>query len=117
MRFQENKILYFAYSKKAHKVTNVEHYHVAIWLNPSQRWKIVREFLHENYIIVVNSASSSNRGMYAGAYWCAAKEDPNIFNFNCLEKHPELSIVGKNKVAALAKKQKINQWRSWNTDP
>lgn len=35
-------------------------------------------------------------GMYA------AKENPNILYGNCLEKHPENSIIGKNKVAALA---------------
>ena len=39
--------------------------------------------------------------MYAGAYQYAAKEDPNIFHGNCLEKHPELSMISKNKVAEL----------------
>ena len=38
--------------------------------------------------------------MYAGTYQ-DAQEDPNIFHGNYLQKHQELSIIGKNKVAEL----------------
>ena len=65
--FGPNKVLYFACSREVQKVTNAEHYHIAIGLNPLQRWKTEKEFLHENYSIVANFASLPNGGMYAGA--------------------------------------------------
>ena len=37
----------------------------------------------------------------AGAYRYSAKEDPNTSPGNCLEKHAELTMIAKNKVAAL----------------
>ena len=40
--------------------------------------------------------------MFSVAHQYTAKEDPNILLGNCLENHPELSMIGKNKVAVLA---------------
>ena len=44
MAFQGNKVLCFACTTEAIKVTDAKHYHVAIWLNPSQRWKTAKGF-------------------------------------------------------------------------
>ena len=114
MAYGENKVLYLACATEDYKVTNAEHYNVAIRLYPSQRSKIAKEFLHENHGIVASFASSPKDGMYAATCRYTSKEDPNIFHGNCLQKPPQLSIIGKNKVAALEnaacreKKRKIN---------
>ena len=116
MTFGGNKVLHFACSREAHKVTNAERYFVAIQLNPSQKGKTTEELLYENYGIVANFASSKNGGKYVGAYRCAVKEDPKIFHCNCLEKHPELSMIGKSKNAALANAAYGEKRKSINED-
>ena len=56
-------IMHFACAREGYKVTNTEHYHIAIRLNPSQRWKITKEFLHEKHGIVSSLAFSPNGDM------------------------------------------------------
>ena len=68
MAFGGNKVLYFACAEEDHKTSNNKHYHVAIKLNPSQRWKTAKDNLLKNFGVVANFASSPNGGMYAGAY-------------------------------------------------
>ena len=100
----------FAYAREVHKITNAEHYHVAIRINPSQRWKTATEFLHENCGIVANFACSPKGGMYAD------KEDPKIFYGYCLENDPEQSMIGKNKFAAFANAVSGEKCKSINED-
>ena len=100
--FGGNKVLYFACSKEKHPISNGYHYHVAIRLNPPQRWKSAKDYLSREHGVIVNFSSSPNGGMYAGAYRYAAKEDAHIFHGHCLEKHPDLEMIGQNKVAAKA---------------
>lgn len=63
MPFGWNKALHFACAREGYKITNAEHYYIAIQLTSSQRWKITKEFLHEKHGIVSSLAFSPNDDM------------------------------------------------------
>ena len=52
--FGRNNVLYFACSREPHKVTNAEHYHAIIRLNPSQRWKTEKEFSVKTTVLLLS---------------------------------------------------------------
>ena len=79
MAFGGNKVLYFACAEEDHKTSNNKHYHVAIKLNPSQRWKTAKDNLLKNFGVVANFASSPNGGMYAGATDMQLKKTMKFF--------------------------------------
>ena len=80
------------------------HYHVSIKLNSSKRWKSAKDYLKDNYDIVVNFNENPD-SFYTGAYRYVSKSDNNIYHS---ENHPPLESIGspKTKKCVAAYRQK-----------
>ena len=100
-------VKYFTASKEAHKAGGW-HYHVAMLLDQSMRWKSARNFLRETYGVTVNfSVASEDHPFYDGAYAYVTKEDKGYYHGHVLLKHPkhsELLEAATNKRRLIAQK-------------
>ena len=87
--FGANCVDYFVVSKEHHKEGGY-HYHCALRLNKAMRWKSSKNYLKENYGIIVNYSVS--REMYVGRY--TVKNDKHrAFIGSVLVKHPNLEMI------------------------
>ena len=101
--FGGNNVDYFAVGKEPHHQTGGYHYHVAIKLSKVMRWKSARDFLVETFNVDVNFAVAPYEGMYSGAFRYATKTDSrNAFYGNCNKRHPNLDMIGQNRVPVTA---------------
>ena len=98
--FGGNNVDYFVASKEDHE-TGGYHYHCAVRLNKSMRWRSSKNYLKENYDINVNYSVSGD--MYAGAYRYTVKTDKeHAYVGSVLMKHPNLDIISQTYNRALA---------------
>lgn len=97
--FGANNVDYFVAGKEAHQESAGYHYHVAIRLNKTLRWKSAKTYLKDNHDIIVNFANSSH--LYAGAYRYATKTDKHPFIGSILTKHPNLEIISNTFTRAI----------------
>ena len=89
--FGANNVDYFVASKEPHLITGEYHYHVAIRLCKTMRWKSAKDYLKNKYDVVVNFSTSSD--MYIGAYRYVTKMDKCPIIKNVLRKHPNLDLI------------------------
>ncbi len=81
------------------------HYHVAILLSESKRWKYARDYLEKTFGVNVNfSSSPQDHPFYEGAYMYVTKWDKNFFHGHVQEKHPKKCELDGGKRGAIMRK-------------
>ena len=87
--FGGNMVKYFSVSEEPHQDGGF-HYHVAILLTKSARWKTARKYLKETYNVDVHfSSSPAGQEFYDGAYCYITKFDKNFYHGYVTEAHPK----------------------------
>ena len=96
------KVLYWACCLESHQ-NGGDHYHLALKLSGSKRWKSVKDYMQNIKGIVVNFSDTHQN--YYTAFRYITKSDPNIF---LSQTHPNLQEMNPPKtskcLAALRKK-------------
>ena len=87
------QVLYWACCLESHQ-NGGDHYHVAVKLSGSKRWKSVKEFLMKKSGIVVNFSDSHHN--YYTALKYISKRDTNIF---LSPNHPNLQEMSSPKTS------------------
>lgn len=95
-------ILHWACCRETH-IDGGKHYHMAIRLEKVRRWMRVKQFLINEYNMVVNfSATHAN---YYTAYEYVTKEDENVLHSPC---HPDLGDHRPRSTAASTKRMEAS---------
>ena len=97
--FGSNNVNFFSVARELHANGTSFHYHVAICLKQSRRWKKAKDYLFDNHHIVVNFKESPKDGFYSRAWSYINKEDKSVFKGSVLKPHPPLEKIGGHQRA------------------
>lgn len=100
--FGGNNVDYYVCGRELHQ-SGEPHYHLAIRLHQSMRWRSVKQKLNEEYGIVVNFSEPPGGGFYSRAYAYVTKQDEQAKKGGILLEHPPLETLKAQSTSVAAK--------------